>query len=442
MVRTAFSSLTVLLGLSACVGTRGNSTPSLATSQSAGQTTVHLANDAAATAAVITDAAAQPSAANDHCAVFANRSRTIAQESMARAEAVVRQAIAENRDVNASDRRTLEGQLAQARGAHNSAEETRLTAALNALRERHFQQLRPHLHDNSTPQWDPFMLYTEGEVRCWPNAARHTAWGLMLTDAQVLPSGEDWTAVWKVSAQAVLAHTDATGAITTAAINTAVGENDVSAVTGFSLRFSRGNCCHVDGISPTELTLFDFDGDGEQEVLVKTGFFLEGDSMHWTELYQYKNGAIRPYPRPEGFQITSMEDVNHDQRPDLVSAPWIVGGEECSSGFPHGGSAPALAAISLADGTFSATNDAAKAYVASWCPSAPRTLNTVEAVVCARLWGRTTEDLRRQITRTQRAWNCRDEEAQRPQRDRRANRDYLLLHEAAGLPVYFSLANH
>ena len=82
----------------------------------------------------------------------------MAQESQARAETFVRRAIAENRDPKAAERRPLEAQLAQARTASDHRREAELTGTLSALRERHYEQLRPRLVNPEMRSANPFEL--------------------------------------------------------------------------------------------------------------------------------------------------------------------------------------------------------------------------------------------------------------------------------------------
>ncbi len=364
----------------------------------------------------------------------------MAQESQARAETFVRRAIAENRDPKAAERRPLEAQLAQARTASDHRREAELTGTLSALRERHYEQLRPRLVNPEMRSANPFELPVEGDVQCWPQVSTNTSWGLMLEDAQVLPETDNWMDLWKVSGRVAIAHVDREGTVTTAPIVNVISPADVQVPTGFTSRFAHANCCAYDGMEAMTAQPFDFDGDGEPELLIHTSFFLEGDFSEWTELYQYARGSIQPYARPAGFAMTAIQDVDGDHRPDLLSSPRITGGESCGSGFAITGNPPALVAISLPNGTFDPAGAGAKAHARTWCPSNPRRLTELSHVVCARLWGRTVQNIRAEILRTQRPWNCADENAQRRQRDRRANREYELLLAGLALPVFFSLA--
>jgi hypothetical protein len=375
----------------------------------------------------------------DPCVAIAQQTSRVATEATTRAEAVVRAAIEAATDPLAGQRATLLARWTQARVGGTPAQQAEATLALNAARERDFQQLRPRVTNPQMREPNPFELLVDGDAQCWPNAARGSAWGLALQDAQLFPVTTDWQELWTVAAITQLVHVDAGGRRTTAAIRTVLSDNDVMAPEGFTRQFARANCCRYDGMEPLTVLTFDFDSDGERELFLRSGYGNEGGTFLWTELYRFARGVIEPYPRPEGFAITSIEDVNDDGRPDLLSAPTLDAGSACGSGFERHIDAHPLVAISLADGTFDPTAPAAKTYARRWCPSLPTDLRTVEAIQCARLWGRTAASLHSEIARRYYRAQCEDERRIRHRREMRVSEEFEALDGAAELPVFFTL---
>jgi len=72
------------------------------------------------------------------------------------------------------------------------------------------------------------------------------------------------------------------------------------------------------------------------------------------------------------------------------------------------------------------------------CPELPTKLATYQDVLCARLWGRPTEELERRINAEHAPWDCALELDHKPQKPR-ANADYKKMLSAARTRPPFTL---
>jgi hypothetical protein len=123
------------------------------------------------------------------------------------------------------------------------------------------------------------------------------------------------------------------------------------------------------------LGAFDYDGDGNTELLLGLGVAESGESPVMTRhLVTLAHRAVRAYPySPQLGDDSRMEDVDGDGRPDL----WTRGAYEGATITTCGGSDddPAVPAMflqhALPDGRFSANDAVAQAALARACPSLP-----------------------------------------------------------------------
>ncbi len=175
--------------------------------------------------------------------------------------------------------------------------------------------------------------------------------------------------------------------------------------------------------------LYDYDNDGEPELYVEVR--EEGDEGHRAlenGLVTYDGTAVRPYAPVAGVDIETLNDVDGDGRPDVLTlakySETIAG---CWAGFPGAWPAPMFVAHARADGSFQVNDAEARAYVKSWCPAAPSKITKSSDAICARMWAKTPTEIaaaRKLVTscgpRTARpddtttSW-CEREVAQRPQ---------------------------
>ncbi len=142
------------------------------------------------------------------------------------------------------------------------------------------------------------------------------------------------------------------------------------------------------------VTFFDWDGDGEDEVVIG----------RWTSIfvYTFKHGHIVSYAPASHLTVSGADDVDNDGRPDLLIMPF--------------GDAPPttleFVAHSLADGSFTLHDAVAINRAQSMCPSdAPIALDAREDVLaneiaCALVWGRDPNALRKELCGERDAATC------------------------------------
>jgi len=176
------------------------------------------------------------------------------------------------------------------------------------------------------------------------------------------------------------------------------------------VNFERLNGWHWDIFG--EPVFFDYDGDGEREVIVSgipaRGGADEWQGHEWHHAWTFRAGAWKPYPPVRDIAIDEVVDVDEDGRPDIRTRgpyDWI------RSISPMAGSeeraiAPMLVAHSRPNGTFSLTDDVARAATAEECRKAPPLdfdaeaddrqypLGELESIVCARLAGTSAADIK------------------------------------------------
>lgn len=139
----------------------------------------------------------------------------------------------------------------------------------------------------------------------------------------------------------------------------------------------------------------DYDGDGTPELIVHRWQWVEeGGSSSGYDVYTVRAGAIVPYAPAAAFdRIDAIADPDGDGRPDLVlPSPWSVTAPCGYMGEDHLG--PSLLAHARPDGTFSTTDDVARAWTLARCErvgSDPATRPDVLDVACARLGGASPE---------------------------------------------------
>jgi hypothetical protein len=166
-----------------------------------------------------------------------------------------------------------------------------------------------------------------------------------------------------------------------------------------------------DGLTLDTPALFDFDGDGEDEILLRLARAPGGkERVVAGHLWSFSGGSIGRYARAPDVDVEALRDVDLDGRPDLETfAPWQAPSRLGSPCAPpvyrvHG---PLLVAHARPDGTFVLDDDVATMVAQTSCAGAlapfaiapsttapPDGVRIVTSLACARLRGATSDELR------------------------------------------------
>ncbi len=197
------------------------------------------------------------------------------------------------------------------------------------------------------------------------------------------------------------------------------------------------------------LYLADLDGDGWHE-----GFYLAengwvGQDHDWVGgsfaiLLTSKNGDLEPVAPFDDFSFQeahwSLDDVNRDGRMDLTHQMGWDRKNGCFEDYDHWNDPPYVrnefALMQDSKGQFSYANAESKIVLEKRCPTNPSRLENSENVICARIWGECTSDLKRRIRKTNKPWSCRRAKNKRKQLSADANREFhdMLYNAASFIP--------
>lgn len=151
-----------------------------------------------------------------------------------------------------------------------------------------------------------------------------------------------------------------------------------------------------------EPQFFDYDGDGDDEVLVFGAADEEGYDPDFHEVWTFKNGSVVAYAPAAGIEFDGTTQLDGDRRPDLASrGPYAKILAESESGESYPIAPHIFVWHSLANGTFDVHSPAAIAFTKAQCgPRSPIDFESAffddglaSSIVCARLWGATAEEL-------------------------------------------------
>jgi hypothetical protein len=135
---------------------------------------------------------------------------------------------------------------------------------------------------------------------------------------------------------------------------------------------------------------FDYDNDGQDELIVSSEQWENGGGGDGPSVivWRARGDKIEGYPTPKA---TSVTDADGDGRPDLVNAAFFAA--ECDGGLaPRMELGAPMLLHALPNGTFSASDEVARRWAVTECPTMPtvKPLDTVSAT-CQLLWGRSRD---------------------------------------------------
>jgi hypothetical protein len=236
------------------------------------------------------------------------------------------------------------------------------------------------------------------ELPCWETQSG--AWAVVPQQWAVCPLKNDSWSQWVGHTQNTLAHVDGGScAVTPSSLRWPTQEN-----FEWSTRFeSHPLACepHLtghDGLPDPHLTepeLFDYDGDGEPEIW--TLEIAEG-AIAVGHLLTFRGGRVESFLRsgPDSAILDRRQDIDGDGRPDLIWHYDLPLADDCSD---HGSEVqgPHFVAHASKAGGFAFDDPLARQYVRDWCPTLPDRIESVTAVLCARLLGATSASLLEQL---------------------------------------------
>jgi hypothetical protein len=225
--------------------------------------------------------------------------------------------------------------------------------------------------------------------RCTPDPGGERAWALVPERVRV--EGRGW---WARYALVRLGPTEGRFAASPAAPSE---DEDAASATPFNLWAQPGDS----DVTVVSMIPYDYDRDGSPEVaLVLRAHNHEGPAFQQAHVWTFTEGGVFLYERTLGLRLSGVRDVDHDGRPDLLThGAWDEPSVSCGSDFATQVVGPELALHALPDGTFSGTDEAARAVGRAACPARPARLlarsadgnidneGTARNVACARLWG-------------------------------------------------------
>ncbi len=228
---------------------------------------------------------------------------------------------------------------------------------------------------------------------CWPST--HGAWFTMPEAPEVsVVEGESMMGEretgFRLDLRAVLTYVDDAGGFHPA--------RGSCAVLAHPLDFERARL--------EKVFSFDYDGDGIEEIMLRCGSSVWEDSGARLGLWTFREGTVAAYSPASGIDLADTADQDGDGRPDLISFERYWLSEECGDAPPPVGT-PAVLFHSLPDGTFSAHDEVAGAFLRVACPEPPGALlleendcaafHTRGRIACARLWGASAEEVRTRL---------------------------------------------
>ena len=245
--------------------------------------------------------------------------------------------------------------------------------------------------------WPAHPVLSPSFGRCFASSfAGRGAWGISLDHVE--------SAAGHVVGRWSLVHLTKEGR--RAAVGLTLPRERTAPPVGDGIATTEGN--FDDALTLDTPALFDFDGDGEDEVLIRLANAPGGrERVVAGHLWSFRDGVVSRYTRAPDLDIEALRDVDHDGRPDLETfSPWQAPSRIGSPCAPpvyrvHGRS---LLAHALSNGTFSLDDEVAKAVARGSCATAPASftlasdgVRTVTSLACARLRGASIDEVLRVI---------------------------------------------
>lgn len=239
--------------------------------------------------------------------------------------------------------------------------------------------------DASPPEDNPYR--TPGAPECIPAAGG--AWGLLQT-----VTGYDRNALNAVMQPACGSEADGGPCLYDAEISIVPVHVDAKGARASGAAIQART--FVDGGIGGSAKVFDFDGDGKDELILP---FV-------STILTFKGGKVTPYAPASGVSFTAVVDADRDGRPDLLlENPYAAGTTFFGCGKWYGHPLldfqveTSLVAHALRDGTFTLDDDVTRGVAKTLCPEKPASIVVKDGagkfhngwirddVVCARLWG-------------------------------------------------------
>ena len=207
-------------------------------------------------------------------------------------------------------------------------------------------------------------------------ATPNGAWAVRI-DAWKRP-GEDWRRVEELAGSWTLVHVDRAG-------------HEVAARPGAAQVYALAEGGDVARIHA--IATFDYDGDGEPELLVSTfQREYEGAALSAAVVATFSHDAVTELAGlPKAYE--GFDDVDHDGRPDVLWFPYGYLRAGALGDVREAG--PSFVAHALAGGAFSLDDAVARAHVEAQCPRANADAgDAAHAELCALLRGATRDQAR------------------------------------------------
>ena len=147
--------------------------------------------------------------------------------------------------------------------------------------------------------------------------------------------------------------------------------------------------------------LFDYDGDGQDEIVLSRHRWVNGGGENGAPaltILQARGSAIVAYPVAGMTRAMKVVDPDQDGRPDLTDERLHVDCPGGLAGYTLDG--PSLLLHSLKDGTFSNSDEVARRWAITQCPTMPQVASSFRAAGCQRLWGRRIDAIQKDLGST------------------------------------------